>query len=78
VSEPIGVGIGIGIGIGIEWRRAWRLGMRSWTSFVQPASALVWSAALSNIRGGYSVREKPAEYRIEVVDTDADSDTDPE
>jgi len=27
---------------------------------------------------GYSVKEEPAEYRIETVDTDADSDTDPE
>jgi len=27
---------------------------------------------------GYSVREEPAEYRIEAVDTDPDADTDPE
>ena len=53
----------VGIGIGIEWRQAWRLGMSSWTSTVQR---------------GYSIQEEPAEYRIEAVDTDADSDTDPE
>jgi len=54
--------VGIGIGIGIEWRRTWRLGMSSWIV-----------AMLTRLgQRGYSVKEEPAEYRIETVDTDSD------
>jgi len=94
VSELIGVGIGIGIGI--EWRRAWRLGMSSWTSTVQDVLEVcgVFSQEENNKTKrlldrivtmltrlgqlGYPALEEPVENRIEAIDTDSDSDADPE